>query len=45
MTDADGRDSEELTAQWQPEFWQEVFTREIDAFERLIAEFNREVGL
>jgi cysteine synthase len=40
-----GKTSEELTAQWQPEFWEEMFTHEIGAFERLIAKFNREVGL
>jgi len=39
-----GKTSDELTAQWQPEYWEEMFTGEIDAFERLIAEFNREVG-
>jgi cysteine synthase len=40
-----GKTAEELTAQWQPEYWQEMFTEEIFAFERLIAMFNREVGL
>jgi len=40
-----GKTSEELNAQWQPEYWQEMFEGEIGAFERLIAEFNREVGL
>jgi len=40
-----GKSSEELTAQWRPEFWQELFTGETGSFERLIAEFNREVGL
>jgi len=40
-----GKTSEELTAQWQPEYWEDMFTGEIDTFERLIAEFNREVGL
>jgi len=40
-----GKTSEELTAQWRPDYWEEMFTREIVAFERLIAEFNREVGL
>jgi len=39
-----GKTSEELTAQWQPEYWEEIFTEEIGAFERLIADFNREVG-
>jgi len=40
-----GKTAEELTAQWQPEYWEEMFTGEIGGFERLIAEFNREVGL
>ena len=40
-----GKTSEELTAQWRPEYWEEMFTGEIGAFERLIADFNREVGL
>jgi cysteine synthase A len=39
-----GKAVEELMAQWQPQYWQEIFTGEIDAFERLIADFNREVG-
>jgi hypothetical protein len=34
-----------LTAQWRPEYREEMFTGEIGTFERLIAEFNREVGL
>jgi hypothetical protein len=40
-----GKTSEELNAQWRPEYWEEMFTGEIDTFERLIANFNREVGL
>jgi len=40
-----GKTSDELTAQWQPEYWQGMFIGEIVAFERLIADFNREVGL
>jgi cysteine synthase len=40
-----GKTSEELNAQWQPEYWQEMFEGEIGNFERLIADFNREVGL
>ncbi len=39
-----GKTSEELNAQWQPEYWQEMFEGEIENFERLIAEFNRQVG-
>ena len=40
-----GKTSEELNAQWQPEYWQEMFEGEIGNFERLIADFNHEVGL
>ncbi len=40
-----GKTSEELNAQWQPEYWEEIFTGEIGSFERLIADFNREVGI
>jgi len=40
-----GKTSEELNALWQPEYWREMFTGEISTFERLIADFNREVGL
>ncbi|MBM3295514.1 MAG: hypothetical protein FJY82_13475 [Candidatus Aminicenantes bacterium] len=40
-----GKTSEELTAAWQPEYWTEMFEGEIESFERLIAEFNSEVGL
>ncbi len=39
-----GKTSEELNAQWSPEYWEEMFTGEIAGFERLIAAFNREVG-
>jgi cysteine synthase len=40
-----GKTSEELNAQWQPEYWQEMFEGEIGNFELLIIEFNREIGL
>jgi cysteine synthase len=39
-----GKAIEDLNAQWQPEFWQEMFEGEIGAFEKLIADFNREIG-
>jgi len=39
-----GKTSEELNAQWDPDFWREMFEGEIAGFERLIAAFNREVG-
>ena len=40
-----GKTHEELGAQWDPEYWRELFEDEIVHFERLIAAFNREVGL
>jgi cysteine synthase A len=40
-----GKTVEELNAQWDPDFWGEMFEGEIAEFERLIAAFNREVGL
>ena len=39
-----GKSSEELNAQWQPEFWQEMFEGEVGEFEKLIAAFDNEVG-
>ncbi len=39
-----GKALEDLNAQWSPEYWQEMFEGEIGAFEKLIADFNREVG-
>ena len=35
-----GKTSEELNAQWQPDYWQEMFEGEIAEFERLIDAFN-----
>ncbi len=40
-----GKTHEELGAQWDPEYWRELFEDEIVHFEKLIAAFNREVGL
>ena len=40
-----GKTFEELNAQWDPEYWRELFVEEVAEFDRLIAEFNREVGL
>jgi len=40
-----GLDVGELNAQWRPEYREEKFVGEFGAFERLIADFNREVGL
>jgi cysteine synthase A len=35
---------EELNAQWQPQYWQEIYDTEIAEVDRLIADFNREAG-
>jgi cysteine synthase len=40
-----GKTYEEITAQWDPEYWRELFVDEVAHFDRLIADFNREVGL
>jgi len=40
-----GKSYEEICAQWDPEYWRELFEEEIVHFEKLIADFNREVGL
>jgi cysteine synthase len=39
-----GKASEELDAQWNPEYWQEMFENEVVYFDKLIEEFNREVA-
>ncbi len=40
-----GKTYEEINAQWSPEYWSELFVDEVSHFDRLIADFNREVGL
>lgn len=40
-----GKTYEEIQAQWDPEYWRAIFEDEVDGFDRLIDEFNREVGL
>jgi cysteine synthase len=40
-----GKTYEEICAQWDPEYWRELFEEEVVYFDRLIADFNREVGL
>ena len=35
-----GKTSEELTEQWNPEYWQGMFEEEVGFFDRLITEFN-----
>jgi len=39
-----GKTYEEICAQWQPEYWTELFTEEADAIDRLIVQFNAEVA-
>jgi cysteine synthase len=40
-----GKSCEELTQQWAPEYWQLLFEGEAPLFDKLITDFNREVGL
>jgi hypothetical protein len=40
-----GKTYEEINAQWSPEYWRELFVDEAAEFDRLITDFNREVGL
>jgi formylmethanofuran dehydrogenase subunit C len=40
-----GKTHEEIQAQWDPEYWRELFEDEAVVFDRLIEEFNAEVGL
>jgi cysteine synthase len=40
-----GRSSEELNAQWNPDYWCEMFKGEVAYFDRLIGGFNELVGL
>lgn len=35
-----GKTSEELIEQWNPEYWEELFEEEVKYFDRLITEFN-----
>jgi cysteine synthase len=39
-----GKTYEEICAQWQPEYWIELFTQEAAHFDQLIEQFNREVA-
>lgn len=36
-----GKTSEELNAQWSPEYWKSLFEDEVKEFDRLIEEFNK----
>ena len=40
-----GKTYEEIQAQWEPEYWRELFEDEVEEFDRLIVEFNQEVGI
>ena len=40
-----GKTYEEICAQWDPEYWREIFEEEATEFDRLIEGFNKEVGL
>ncbi len=40
-----GKTFEEINAQWNPEYWREMFEEEVVHFDQLITDFNREVGL
>jgi cysteine synthase len=39
-----GKTYEEICAQWQPEYWTDLFTREAAHFDQLIEQFNQEVA-
>ena len=39
-----GKTYEEINAQWDPEYWRALFEDEVDEFDKLIREFNSEVG-
>ncbi len=40
-----GKTYEEILELWKPEFWRSMFEDEVAVFDRMIDEFNREVGL
>jgi len=39
-----GKTSEELVAQWHPEYWARMFEEEVAEFDRLIGDFNALAG-
>ena len=39
-----GKTYEEICAQWDPEYWRQLFTEEAAEFDKLILAFNAEVG-
>ena len=40
-----GKTYEEILAQWDPEYWRSLFEDEVEEFDKLIQEFNSEVGV
>ena len=40
-----GKTYEEICAQWDPEYWRELFEEEAAEFDQLIEGFNQEVAL
>jgi cysteine synthase len=40
-----GKSYEEILEQWDPEYWRALFEDEVGYFDRLIGEFNQEVGI
>ena len=40
-----GKTYEEICAQWNPEYWRELFEEEVVHFDKLITDFNQQVGL
>ncbi|HEY4983553.1 MAG TPA: pyridoxal-5-phosphate-dependent protein subunit beta, partial [Verrucomicrobiae bacterium] len=39
-----GKTCDELNAQWNPEYWRELFEEEVSYFDKLIGEFNQQVA-
>jgi cysteine synthase len=39
-----GKACEELNAQWNPDYWRELFEDEVGYFDKLIGDFNRQAG-
>jgi len=39
-----GKTYEEICAQWEPEYWTQLFTEEAENFDKLIRQFNEEVA-
>lgn len=39
-----GKTAQELTEQWNPEYWRALFEDEVAYFDQLIEEFNKQAG-